>query len=250
MKVAVAMADEFRLRKLIFALRSERAVVDFASDVTTLQDLLSNYQYEAVIVSDDLDGQRGRQLVRDLRARRKQLPILVFGPTDRQARIDCLASGADDVMSPEMDTAEVLARVRSVIRRSCGWAQANIGLGDVVMNTDAKCVSVAGLPLSLTAKEYQIFELFMLRSNMIITKQNLIDRLYSGLDEPDDRIIGVFLCTLRRKLRQAGALVDIETSRGVGYMLVAKQPASDRSKAPPRLSRLPRPQPADLVMHQ
>jgi two-component system, cell cycle response regulator CtrA len=247
MKVVMGVADELRLERLIFALRCERAVVDFASDACTLLDFLSNYRYEAVIVSDDVDGQGGRRMVRDLRARGKHLPILVFGPTDRQIRIDCLASGADDVISPDMDIEEVLARLRSLIRRSCGWSQASISLGNVVMNTDARSVSVDGISLSLTAKEYQIFELFMLRSNIVITKQHLIDRLYSGIDEPDDRIIGVFLCTLRRKLREAEASVDITTTRGVGYMLVARKPMSNASV---RVTRTSRPERADLVMHQ
>lgn len=236
---------------MIFALRCERAVIDIAYDAATLLDFLSHYRYEAVIVSDDLHGPGGRQLVRDLRARRKQLPILVFGPTDRQTRVDCLASGADDVISPDMEAEEVLARLRSVIRRSCGWSQASISLGNVVINTDARTVAVDGILLSLTAKEFQIFELFMLRSNSVITKQNLIDRPYSGLDEPDDRIIGVFLCTLRRKLREAGASLGIETTRGVGYMLVPGQPTDHRSRpAQGRVTPVPRPQPAGLVMHQ
>lgn len=236
MKVAIGVANQFRLKKLIFALNCERAVIDFAVDTPTLLDFLSNYRYEAAIVSDDVDGQGGRQAVKELRSRMKELPVLVFGPTDRQTRVDCLASGADDVIPPDMDVAEVLARLRSVIRRSCGWSQASISLGNVVLNTEARSIAVDGMPLSLTAKEYQIFEMFMLRSNFVITKQNLVDRLYSGRDEPDDRIIAVFLCTLRRKLREAGATLDITTKRGVGYQLVPK-PIGKRGQGAAKAAR-------------
>lgn len=251
MKVAIATVNEFRLGKLLCALQCERAVLDLASDELTLLDFLSNYQYEAVIVSDDMDGQGGRRLVKDLRSRRKRLPIIVFGPTEPQVRIDCFAHGADDVISPETDVEEVLARLRSVIRRSCGWSQACISVGNIVMNTESKSISVGEMPLCLTAKEYQIFELFLLKSNIVITKQNLLDRLYSGLDEPDDRIIGVFLCTLRRKLRQIGASIDIATMRGVGYMLVPAKPGSDGMRAAAsEVVRLSRPQHADAFICQ
>ncbi len=113
-----------------------------------------------------------------------------------------------------------MARIHAIIRRSKGHAQSIIRTGRICVNLDAKTVEVGGSPVHLTGKEYQMLELLSLRKGTTLTKEMFLNHLYGGMDEPELKIIDVFICKLRKKLNQAtGGDNHIETVWGRGYVL-------------------------------
>ena len=138
--------------------------------------------------------------------------------------------GADDVIAKPFDTAELLARMQAIIRRSKGYAQPTLCIGPVHLKLDVREVSVNGTPVHLTGKEYAILELLVLRRGMVLTKEAFLSHLYGGMDEPEAKIIDLFICKLRRKLSDADAPSVIGTVWGRGYTV--RDPVTRSSTAP------------------
>jgi two-component system, cell cycle response regulator CtrA len=115
---------------------------------------------------------------------------------------------------------ELVARIHAIVRRSKGHAQSVIQTGDLIVNLDSKTVEVDGARVHLTGKEYQMLELLALRRGMTLTKEMMLNHLYGGMDEPEIKIIDVFMCKLRKKLANAsGGKNYVETMWGRGYVL-------------------------------
>ena len=113
-----------------------------------------------------------------------------------------------------------MARIHAIIRRSKGHSQSVIRTGKINVNLDAKTVDAGGKPVHLTGKEYQMLELLSLRKGTTLTKEMFLNHLYGGMDEPELKIIDVFICKLRKKLSEATDGVNyIETVWGRGYVL-------------------------------
>ena len=129
------------------------------------------------------------------------------------------AVGADDFITKPFDHAELVARMQAILRRSKGYSEPTLRVGPLQLNLDSREVSVEGKPVHLTGKEYAILELLVLRKGMVLTKDAFLNHLYGGMDEPEMKIIDVFVCKLRKKLQSAGAGHLISTVWGRGYML-------------------------------
>jgi two-component system cell cycle response regulator CtrA len=119
----------------------------------------------------------------------------------------------------------LLARMQAITRRSKGFSQPTLRLGAIELNLDSREVTVDGQEVHLTGKEYSILELLVLRKGMVLTKEAFLNHLYGGMDEPEMKIIDVFICKLRKKLAVAGADNLIGTVWGRGYMI--REPLDD-----------------------
>ncbi|SFQ41414.1 two-component system, cell cycle response regulator CtrA [Roseivivax halotolerans] len=184
-------------------------------------DLAKLYDYDLILLDINLPDMNGHDVLRQLRMARIDTPILVLsGDLDTESKLKSFGFGADDYMTKPFHRDELVARIHAIIRRSKGHAQSIIRTGRIDVNLDAKTVEVAGRQVHLTGKEYQMLEFLSLRKGTTLTKEMFLNHLYGGMDEPELKIIDVFICKLRKKLSQAtGEPSYIETVWGRGYVL-------------------------------
>ncbi len=191
-------------------------------------DLAKLYDYDLILLDLNLPDMNGHYVLRQLRMARIDTPILILsGEDDTDSKLKGFGFGADDYLTKPFHREELIARIHAIIRRSKGHAQSVIKTGTVNVNLDAKTVDVQGATVHLTGKEYQILELLSLRKGTTLTKEMFLNHLYGGMDEPELKIIDVFICKLRKKLGEAtGGQNFIETVWGRGYVLRDPEPSS------------------------
>jgi two-component system cell cycle response regulator CtrA len=191
-------------------------------------DLAKLYDYDLILLDLGLPDMTGHEVLRELRMARVDTPILILsGSADTENKIKGFGFGADDYMTKPFHRDELVARIHAIVRRSKGHSQSVIRTGQVEVNLDAKSVEVDGKPVHLTGKEYQMLELLSLRKGTTLTKEMFLNHLYGGMDEPELKIIDVFICKLRKKLSEAtGGETHIETVWGRGYVLRDPQRAA------------------------
>jgi two-component system cell cycle response regulator CtrA len=184
-------------------------------------DLAKLYDYDLILLDLNLPDMSGHEVLRQLRLARIETPILILtGSDDTESKIKGFGFGADDYLTKPFHREELVARIHAIIRRSKGHSQSIIRTGAVNVNLDAKTVDVGGATVHLTGKEYQMLELLSLRKGTTLTKEMFLNHLYGGMDEPELKIIDVFICKLRKKLAEAtGGQNYIETVWGRGYVL-------------------------------
>ncbi|WP_136443548.1 response regulator transcription factor CtrA [Pacificoceanicola onchidii] len=195
-------------------------------------DLAKLYDYDLILLDLNLPDINGHEVLRQLRVARIETPILILsGDDDTQSKIKGFGFGADDYMTKPFHRDELIARIHAIIRRSKGHSQSVIRTGKISVNLDAKTVEVGGKSVHLTGKEYQMLELLSLRKGTTLTKEMFLNHLYGGMDEPELKIIDVFICKLRKKLSEAtGDDNYIETVWGRGYVLRDPEPGQDEPK--------------------
>jgi two-component system cell cycle response regulator CtrA len=184
-------------------------------------DLGKLFDYDIILLDLGLPDMSGYEVLRALRVAKISTPILILsGMAGIEDKVKGLGVGADDYLTKPFHKDELVARIRAIVRRSKGHAQSIIETGELKVNLDTKTVEVNGQPVHLTGKEYQMLELLSLRKGTTLTKEMFLNHLYGGLDEPELKIIDVFICKLRKKLQTAtGGKHYIETVWGRGYVL-------------------------------
>jgi two-component system cell cycle response regulator CtrA len=189
-------------------------------------DLAKLYDYDLILLDINLLDMNGHEVLRQLRLSRIETPILILSGEDgTESKLKGFGFGADDYMTKPFHREELVARIHAIIRRSKGHAQSIIKTGVIAVNLDAKTVEVDSSPVHLTGKEYQMLELLSLRKGTTLTKEMFLNHLYGGMDEPELKIIDVFICKLRKKLTEAtGGDNHIETVWGRGYVLRDPEP--------------------------
>jgi len=189
-------------------------------------DLAKLYDYDLILLDINLPDMNGHEVLRQLRLSRIDTPILILsGEDDTENKLKGFGFGADDYLTKPFHREELVARIHAIIRRSKGHAQSIIKTGEIDVNLDAKTVEVQGKTVHLTGKEYQMLELLSLRKGTTLTKEMFLNHLYGGMDEPELKIIDVFICKLRKKLSEAtNGESYIETVWGRGYVLRDPQP--------------------------
>ena len=184
-------------------------------------DLGKVYEYDLIILDLGLPDISGYEVLKQLRMSRVNTPVLILSANpDIEAKVKTLGYGADDYLTKPFNKDELIARITAIVRRSKGHAESVIRTGDIIVNLDAKTVEVNNNRVHLTGKEYQMFELLSLRKGTTLTKEMFLNHLYGGMDEPELKIIDVFICKLRKKLANASQGRNyIETVWGRGYVL-------------------------------
>jgi two-component system cell cycle response regulator CtrA len=190
-------------------------------------DLGKVYDYDIILLDLNLPDMSGFEVLRSLRVSKVKTPTLILsGLAGIEDKVKGFGFGADDYMTKPFHKDELVARIHAIVRRSKGHAQSVVQSGDLLVNLDAKTTEVNGTRVYLTGKEYQVLELLSLRKGMTISKEMFLNHLYGGMDEPELKIIDVFMCKLRKKLANAsGGKNYIETVWGRGYML--RQPTDE-----------------------
>ncbi|MGH6866025.1 MAG: response regulator transcription factor CtrA [Methyloceanibacter sp.] len=196
-------------------------------------DLGKLYDYDIIVLDLTLPDMNGFDVLKQLRVARVNTPILILsGTADIDTKVRGLGYGADDYMTKPFNKDELIARINAIVRRSKGHAHSVIKTGDIVVNLDAKTTEANGQRIHLTGKEYQMLELLSLRKGTTLTKEMFLNHLYGGMDEPELKIIDVFICKLRKKLAAAtGGEHYIETVWGRGYVLRNPEDDSDEAAA-------------------
>jgi len=194
-------------------------------------DLGKIYDYDIIILDLNLPDMHGYDVLKKLRVAKIATPILILsGMSEPDDKILGLGFGADDYMTKPFDKRELVARIHAIVRRSQGHSQSIIKTGKLTINLDSRAVEVDGQRLHLTGKEYAMLELLSLRKGSTLTKDMFLNHLYGGMDEPELKIIDVFICKLRKKLSNAtGGENYIETVWGRGYVL--REPPVDEEAA-------------------
>ena len=193
-------------------------------------DLGKLYDYDIILLDLNLPDISGFEVLRTLRVSKVETPILILtGLGGIEDKLRGLGLGADDYMTKPFPKDELVARIHAIVRRSKGHAQSVIQTGDLLVNLHTKTAEVNGARVHITGKEYQMLELLSLRKGTTLTKEMFLNHLYGGMDEPEPKIIDVFICKLRKKLASASHGKDyIETVWGRGYML--REPNEDEAR--------------------
>jgi two-component system cell cycle response regulator CtrA len=225
MRTLLVEDDLTTARGVSMMLKAASMMVDVASTGEEALELAALYDYDIVILDLMLPDMEGYEVVRRLRGNRVETPVLILSGLSRpQAKVKGFGMGADDFITKPFDQQELLARIQAIVRRAKGFSQPTLSVGSLTLNLGSREVRVDGRDVHLTGKEYAILELLTLRKGLVLTKEVFLNHLYGGIDEPEAKIIDVFICKLRKKLAQAGAGELIGTVWGRGYVL--RDPAS------------------------
>lgn len=231
MRVLLVEDDPTTLQSIQMMLESAGMVVDTADLGEDGLEIGKLYEYDIILLDIMLPDIDGFEVLRRLRDSRVDTPVLILsGLGEAENKVKGLSTGADDYLTKPFDKAELMARIQAIVRRSAGHSQSIISTGQLSVNLDARTVEVNGQSIHLTGKEYGILELLSLRKGTTLTKDMFLNHLYGGMDEPELKIIDVFICKLRKKLSTAtGGDNYIETVWGRGYVL--RDPEGESEKA-------------------
>ncbi len=221
MRVLVIEDDASTRQSIELMLRKEQWVVDSTNSGEDGIEIGKLYDYDIILLDLMLPDMDGLDVVKRLRSAKITTPVLILsGLLEPERKVRGFSLGADDYLTKPFDRAELTARIQAIVRRSKGHATPVVRAGALEVNLEARTAAINATPLHLTGKEYGILELLALRKGTTLTKEQFLNHLYGGIDEPELKIIDVFICKLRKKMAHASEGENyIETVWGRGYVL-------------------------------
>jgi two-component system cell cycle response regulator CtrA len=221
MRVLVIEDDQATAKTIQLSLKSEGFVCDTTGIGEDGLEIARHYDYDLIILDLMLPDIDGYEILRRLRAVRISTPVLILsGLADIDDKIKGLGFGADDYITKPFNKEELIARVRAIIRRAQGHSNSVIVVGDLKIDLNTKTVETKKQAIRLTGREYAILELLAIRKGATLSKEIFLNHLYGGMEEPEFKIIDVFVCKLRKKLADhLDGKNYIETVWGRGYVL-------------------------------
>jgi len=220
MRILIVEDDSLTARSIGRILNSHKFIWDTTDLGEEALEVSRIYEYDLLILDLMLPDIDGYEVLKTIRSQHMKIPVLVLsGLNSVDDKVRCLALGADDYMTKPFSQDELIARLHALIRRSQGHTTSTITTGPLCLNIETKTASVEGKKLKLTHTEYSILELLSVRKGITLTKEIFLNHLYGGIDEPDLKIIDVFICKLRKKLQKECGYPLIETIWGRGYLL-------------------------------
>lgn len=218
MRILLVEDDKILSDTLAKALRQSGYALDAVTDGSAADTALAQDGFDLVILDLGLPGLDGTQVLKRLRARKSNIPVLILTARDSLSdRVSGLDIGADDYLTKPFDLLELEARIRALIRRRHGLSDTLITYGPLSYNSVDKCAMAHGQVLDLSAREIGLLEILLLRAGRVVSKEHLAESLYGWDEEVGENAIEVGIHRLRKKLEPAG--VNIRTVRGLGYLL-------------------------------
>jgi len=230
MRVLLIEDDSATAKSIELMLKSESFNV-YTTDLGEAGiDLGKLYDYDIILLDLNLPDMSGFEVLQSLRVSKVKTPILILsGIAGVENKVKGLGFGADDYMTKPFHRNELVARIHAIVRRSQGHAESVVQTGDLIVNLDTKTVEINQVRVHLTGKEYEMLEFLSLRKATTVSKEMFLSQLYGGMDEPETKIIDVFICKLRKKLAGASnGKSYIETIWGRGYAL--REPHKGKTK--------------------
>jgi two-component system OmpR family response regulator len=218
MRVLVVEDEADLASTLNRALSEAHFAVDVAADGEDAQFMLGEVTYDAVVLDLMVPKRTGWALLQEMRTSGTRTPVLILTALDGiEDRVKALDLGADDYLSKPFAIAELVARLRALVRRAGGNPSPMLVVGDVTIDRAARLVYRANVPVELTAREYAILELMVRHRGTLVTRSAICEHIYSESSDVFSNVVDVHIAALRRKLGPA----LIQTRRGQGYIVNA-----------------------------
>ena len=220
MRVLLIEDDRKAARVLAKGLQEEGFVVDLAPTGEDGEEQATVNEYDVIVLDWLLPGKDGLAVCRALRGRGVSTPILMLTARDNLAdRVSGLSTGADDYLTKPFAFAELLARIRALLRRSRLAQPAVLGVADLTLDPANRRVTRGGVPVALTSKEYALLEVLMRNADEIVSRTRLVERVWDEASDVIDNLVDVHVSHLRKKIDRRGSVPLIHTVRGFGYRL-------------------------------
>ena len=235
MHILIVEDDPVVADVLVMTLEEAGHFQSTAHNIETALAELKHNTVDAVVLDINLPDGDGTRLARLIRKNHMSLPILVVsGNASTDDKIAALGAGADGYLTKPFDRFELLANLDAIIRRTHGHSSATVSVGNLEVDLNRHMALIEGHQLQLTGKEFRIVEILALRKGSVLSKTAFLSHLYGGMDEPEPKIIDVFICKLRRKLEIAGARgMSIDIVWGQGYILRETEAVNQTPEARP-----------------
>ncbi|SFJ92896.1 response regulator transcription factor [Celeribacter neptunius] len=203
-------------------------LVTRVNDGRELMDFADFGEQNAIVLDLDVPDINAFKLIEQLRHRDPLMPIYALtAHDDWESRKRAYEAGADDVISGPVNPAFLAAQIKAAVRRTAGYASKSLQVGALTLDTDHNVATINGQELQLTRKEYEILEMLVLNRERLVTRETFMNHLYAWNDEPDTRIINVYLSRIRQQIELCGGEPDIvETVWGLGYRITARADAA------------------------
>jgi DNA-binding response OmpR family regulator len=226
MRILVVEDDRPIAEAIVETLRDERYAVDLAATGEEASEMVAVNDYDLVVLDWSIPPPTGIELLREWRSQGLELPVLMLtGHTDVEDRVGGLDTGADDYLTQPFRFAELLARVRSLLRRRARPLDPPLAVADVVVDRARLEVEVAGEPIELTPKEFALLEYLIRRRGEVVSRTDLAEHVWDGSFDSLSNVIDVTVFRLRQKLDAGRDRKLIHTVKGAGYVLREEEPS-------------------------